>query len=300
MSKPLIGCLAGCVTLVLSLYITLNLLSSLSRTIDILNLCLWQYAFPILPSCPICPILFPPADAFGRFGRGLDGNQTTLVGSAFTVLAPSNNTASSGLPNTASTSSDPTISAATSRSSFTSMEFTDPHIVSTSSDYRTLSTAMTVSSLDTTTSHGTRDSSRADSLESAIDLSAQRQQARRSVLLVLVAQIATQPLLSPLRLPYHLQVARKPLVVQSAVLVNQVIHPPESVLMRSSYPLKSKQPMDPIAPQVSRTSMIDRGFCFCAAYTIRHFPGFVHCHSCTGHVSDSTMEYRILPIPKFK
>lgn len=50
----------GCVTLVLSLYITLNPSSSLSRTIDILNLRLWQYAFPILLSCPICPDPFPP------------------------------------------------------------------------------------------------------------------------------------------------------------------------------------------------------------------------------------------------
>ncbi|CAL8584997.1 hypothetical protein XPA_010579 [Xanthoria parietina] len=51
------------------------------------------------------------------------------------------------------------------------MEFTDPHIVSTSSDHRTLSTAITVSNLDTTTGHGPRDSSTVDSLESAIGLS---------------------------------------------------------------------------------------------------------------------------------
>ncbi|KAI4219020.1 MAG: hypothetical protein LQ349_008481, partial [Xanthoria aureola] len=50
------------------------------------------------------------------------------------------------------------------------MEFTDPHIVSTASDHRTLSTAITVSNLDTTTSHGTRDPSTVDSLESAIGL----------------------------------------------------------------------------------------------------------------------------------
>ena len=85
----------GCVTLVLSLYITLNPSSSLSRTIDIFGSMPSLYSLAVL----FAPILFPPADAFGQFGRGLDGNQTTLVGSAFTILAPSNNTASSGLPN---------------------------------------------------------------------------------------------------------------------------------------------------------------------------------------------------------